>query len=84
MSKPTKIQCESVIITAYSLFFSFHSSVDAVYVMAHAIHQNLKERCGDKEFVKCENWKPAPTGVDLLRLIREMSFIGMQGNQVSN
>ncbi|CAG2171357.1 unnamed protein product [Oppiella nova] len=53
--------------------------VDAVYAMAHAIHNLLKDRCGrdgnkmchPKEFIK---------GSDLLQHIRSVSFKSLQGN----
>lgn len=68
---------------SFYIIFQLFCLVDAVYAMAHAIHQNLKERCGDIDFINCDSWKPAPVGTDLLRLIREVSFVGMQGNQVT-
>lgn len=68
---------------SFNFFHTLTGPVDAVYAMAHAIHQNLKDRCGDTDFVNCDSWKPAPIGAELLRSIREVSFVGMQGNQVS-
>lgn len=57
-------------------------SVDAVYAMAHALHQNIKEKCGTMDFKQCDALLPAPFGADLLRSIRDVSFVGMQGTQV--
>lgn len=57
-------------------------TVDAVYAMAHALHQNIKEKCGTMDFKQCDALLPAPFGADLLRSIRDVSFVGMQGTQV--
>lgn len=57
-------------------------AVDAVYAMAHALHQNIKEKCGTMDFKQCDALLPAPFGADLLRSIRDVSFVGMQGTQV--
>lgn len=57
-------------------------TVDAVYAMAHALHQNIKQKCGTMDFKECDALQPAPFGADLLRSIREASFVGMQGTQV--
>lgn len=57
-------------------------AVDAVYAMAHALHQNIKEKCGTMDFRQCDELLPAPFGADLLRSIRDVSFVGMQGTQV--
>lgn len=58
------------------------TTVDAVYAMAHALHKIIKEQCEDGEFSKCDVLQSATMGPDLLRAIREISFIGMQGTQV--
>lgn len=64
-------------------FSSFYSvAVDAVYSMAHAIHKIMKENCKDLEFSQCDALQPGPAGPDLLRAIRDVNFIGMQGTQV--
>lgn len=57
-------------------------AVDAVYAMAHALHQNIKEKCGTVDFKQCDALMPAPFGADLLRSIRDVSFVGLQGTQV--
>lgn len=56
--------------------------MDAVYAMAHALHKTIKENCGDVEFNQCDALQPAPTGAELLRAIRDVSFVGMQETQV--
>lgn len=57
--------------------------VDAVYAMAHAVHKTIKNYCDETEFSKCDAvQEQAPGGADLLRDIRNVSFIGMQGTQV--
>lgn len=58
-------------------------TVDAVYVMAHALHKILNEHCKDVEFSQCDVLQAGTIGPDLLRAIRDVSFIGMQGTQVS-
>lgn len=50
--------------------------------MAHAIHKIMKENCKDLEFSQCDALQPGPAGPDLLRAIRDVNFIGMQGTQV--
>ncbi|XP_013778093.1 metabotropic glutamate receptor 8-like [Limulus polyphemus] len=46
--------------------------VDAVYAMAHALHNMIKDRC--ESFLKCDEIYPAPTGKELLTYIRNVSF----------
>lgn len=57
-------------------------TVDAVFAMAHALHRTIKEYCNDTEFSQCESFHSNMVGADLLRAIRDVSFIGMQGTQV--
>lgn len=57
-------------------------TVDAVYAMAHALHKIIKEHCKDVDYTQCDALSSGPAGVDLLRSIRDVSFIGMQGTQV--
>lgn len=58
-------------------------TVDAVYAMAHALHKTIKEHCKDIDFSQCDALESGPAGADLLRAIRDLNFIGMQGTQVS-
>lgn len=64
------------------LCFYINHEVDAVYAMAHALHKTIKENCGDIGFNQCDALQPAPTGAELLRAIRDVSFVGMQETQV--
>jgi Receptor family ligand binding region len=50
--------------------------VDAVYAMAHAIHDMIADVCGTNPFRLCDKLRPAPPGVDLLTYIRNVSFTG--------
>ena len=47
--------------------------VDAVYAMAHALHNMLEEVCG-REGKICPAMTPVPSGIDLLKYIRNVSF----------
>lgn len=49
--------------------------VDAVYAMAHAAHNILKDECGNPGIL-CEGMKPTPPGAKLLKYIRNVSFTG--------
>lgn len=62
--------------------FQLKTIVDAVYAIAHALHQNIKERCGVKPFNLCDELQPSPFGYELLSFIRNVSFVGLQGTQV--
>lgn len=44
--------------------------------MAHAVHQMIRDVCGPEARELCAKLKPAPQGKDLLRYIRNVSFIG--------
>jgi hypothetical protein len=46
--------------------------VDAVYSMAHAIHNLLRDRCGERWSKSC--FKEFIKGADLLAYIRNVSF----------
>jgi metabotropic glutamate receptor 6/7/8 len=48
-------------------------TVDAVYAMAHALHNLIVDVCG-KEGKICSSITPAPSGIDLLKYIRNVSF----------
>ena len=51
-------------------------AVDAVYAMAHAVHQMVLDVCGPNARQLCAELLPAPPGRDLLRYIRNVSFTG--------
>ncbi|XP_076545118.1 metabotropic glutamate receptor 8 isoform X1 [Osmia lignaria lignaria] len=59
--------------------------VDAVYAMAHSVHNLIDEECmnddGSTHYL-CEKLRPAPDGHELLRHIRNVSFIGRQGTEI--
>lgn len=65
------------------LFYSFFL-VDAVYAIAHAIDNMIKERCKEVPFHECEEIQPSPMGYELLRHIHNVSFVGRQNTSVSN
>ncbi|XP_076362946.1 metabotropic glutamate receptor 3-like [Tachypleus tridentatus] len=54
--------------------------IDAVHVMAHALHNMMKDRC--KSFRQCEYMFPAPSGKELLTYIRNVSFKSPQGGDM--
>lgn len=58
--------------------------VDAVYAIAHAIDNMVKEKCKDIPFNDCEEIQPAPMGYELLKHIHNVSFVGRQNTSVSN
>lgn len=51
-------------------------SVDAVYAMAHAVHQMVVDVCGPNARQLCAELRPAPPGRELLKYIRNVSFEG--------
>ena len=53
-------------------------SVDAVYALAHAVHNLIVEQCGT--VLLCDKVKPTPKGPMLLQHIRNLDFIGKQNN----
>ncbi|XP_043493655.1 metabotropic glutamate receptor 6-like isoform X1 [Polistes fuscatus] len=59
--------------------------VDAVYAMAHGVHNVIEEECVNEfpgmHYV-CEALKPAPDGQQLLQYIRNVTFIGRQGTEI--
>lgn len=61
---------------------SLCSIADAVYAMAHALHNTINENCTNPELSKCNSDQSAPSGAELLKAIRNLSFSGMQGTQV--
>ncbi|CAL4082358.1 unnamed protein product, partial [Meganyctiphanes norvegica] len=54
--------------------------VDAVYALAHALHNLIEDKCGFPEL--CDAVLPAPSGAEMLQYIRNVSFIGRQGREV--
>ncbi|XP_053982400.1 metabotropic glutamate receptor 8-like [Hylaeus volcanicus] len=59
--------------------------VDAVYAIAHGVHNLIEEECvnnlGTTHYL-CEKLRPAPDGQQLLQHIRNVSFIGRQGTEI--
>lgn len=55
---------------------SFSVSVDAVYAAAHAVHNIIADECGTDPFYFCDKLKPAPLGPQLLKYLRNVSFLG--------
>ncbi|XP_066584649.1 metabotropic glutamate receptor 7-like isoform X2 [Prorops nasuta] len=59
--------------------------VDAVYAMAHSLHNVIEDECvvtaGTSHHL-CEALRPAPEGQRLLQQIRNVSFIGRQGTEI--
>ncbi|XP_043471687.1 metabotropic glutamate receptor 7-like isoform X1 [Leptopilina heterotoma] len=59
--------------------------VDAVYAMAHGIHNLIEDVCvetDESEHYLCDSLKPAPRGQQLLQYIRNVTFIGRQGTEI--
>lgn len=50
--------------------------MDAVYAMAHAVHRMIADVCGPNARELCAELRPAPSGKELLKYIRNVSFIG--------
>lgn len=65
--------------TAETGYFHTLFAVDAVYAMAHGVHNVIEEECvnnfGTSHYL-CETLRPAPDGPRLLQHIRNVSFIG--------
>ncbi|KAF7989291.1 hypothetical protein HCN44_007965 [Aphidius gifuensis] len=59
--------------------------VDAVYAMAHAVHNFIDDECvgelGTMHYL-CDTLKPAPPGQRLLQYIRNVTFTGRQGTEI--
>ncbi|KYN01754.1 Metabotropic glutamate receptor 7 [Cyphomyrmex costatus] len=59
--------------------------VDAVYAMAHGVHNVIEEECvnnlGTSHYL-CESLVPAPDGPRLLQHIHNVSFIGRQNTEI--
>lgn len=72
------------VLCVHALLHVSSHTVDAVYAMAHALHKIINEHCKNVEFSQCDVLQAGTIGPDLLRAIREVSFIGMQGTQVSD
>lgn len=70
------IVCCTFLGTLYCLL------VDAVYAMAHAVHNIMNDYCPGKSFNDCDALQPAPLGDSLLRYIRNVSFIGPQNTHI--
>lgn len=58
--------------------------MDAVYAIAHAIDNMIREKCKDVQFNDCEEIQPSPMGYELLKHIHNVSFVGRQNTSVSN
>uniref|UniRef100_A0A336MIS6 CSON002162 protein n=1 Tax=Culicoides sonorensis TaxID=179676 RepID=A0A336MIS6_CULSO len=56
--------------------------VDAVYAIAHAIDNMIREKCKDVPFNDCEEIQPAPMGYELLKHIHNVSFVGRQNTSI--
>lgn len=56
--------------------------VDAVYAAAYGIHSLVKKECGNNPFYLCDKLKPAPGGMQLLKHLRNVSFIGRQKTEI--
>ncbi|XP_070164040.1 metabotropic glutamate receptor 8 isoform X2 [Polyergus mexicanus] len=59
--------------------------VDAVYAMAHGVHNVIEDECvnnfGTSHYL-CETLSPAPDGPRLLQHIRNVSFTGRQNTEI--
>ncbi|KAL6267343.1 hypothetical protein P5V15_000418, partial [Pogonomyrmex californicus] len=59
--------------------------VDAVYAMAHGVHNVIEEECvnnlGTPHYL-CKTLEPAPDGPRLLQHIRNVTFIGRQNTEI--
>ena len=54
--------------------FYFWQPVDAVYALANAYHELIKDKCGN--LTLCDAVNPPPPGPEVLSYIRNVSFIG--------
>ncbi|GAB0098135.1 Metabotropic glutamate receptor [Sergentomyia squamirostris] len=54
--------------------------VDAVYAIAYALDNLIRDVCNDS--VLCPRIQPAPMGLQLLKYIHNVSFVGLQGTRV--
>lgn len=66
-----------------SLPLIFILTVDAVYAMAHALHNIVEHYCGHMPYVLCDIKEHIPGGAELLKYIHNVSFIGQQGTKVN-
>lgn len=53
----------------------FNFTADAVYAMAHGVHNIIEDVCETKHEL-CDSLKPAPPGHQLLQYIRNVTFVG--------
>uniref|UniRef100_T1J4D3 G-protein coupled receptors family 3 profile domain-containing protein n=1 Tax=Strigamia maritima TaxID=126957 RepID=T1J4D3_STRMM len=56
--------------------------VDAVFAMAHALHNMMNDVCLNSSITLCPQMQPKPEGHQLLSYIRNVSFMGLQGREV--
>lgn len=56
--------------------------VDAVYAVAHALHNMLTYKCSQTGTLVCDAAKGKPDGEELLQYIRNVSFVGMTNRVV--
>ncbi|XP_043278833.1 metabotropic glutamate receptor 7-like [Venturia canescens] len=59
--------------------------VDAVYAMAHGVHNLIEDECvkgTNTSHHLCESLSPAPPGPHLLQYIRNVTFVGRQGTEI--
>lgn len=56
--------------------------MDAVYAIAHALDQMIKDKCGPIPFRDCDAIQPGPSGAELLRYIHNVSFVGPQNTEI--
>lgn len=57
----------------------FLLAVDAVYAMAHGVHNLIEDECVraiNTSHHLCESLSPAPPGPHLLQYIRNVTFVG--------
>lgn len=57
------------------IFFKNFVTVDAVYATAQAVHNIIVDICGEP-FQFCDKLIPTPTGPELLKYLRNVSFPG--------
>lgn len=83
-SNDTEKQCEqNATLIRYEQEGLVPFVVDAVYAMAHALHQMIQDKCGTSGTpYLCQELTPVPNGQELLQYIRNVSFIGRQNREV--
>ncbi|KAL7288728.1 hypothetical protein TKK_0017453 [Trichogramma kaykai] len=55
---------------------------DAIYAMAHGVHNVIDDFCVGEVHHLCANLEPAPQGQRLLQYIRNLTFVGRQGTEI--